>query len=91
MTAFVVTLTYTHRIQGPSRADWFPPNSEERLPFHYEAGDIYEYCSEQHVELGRRNYGNVSGIYRCDIETHKCNTDCVGESVYVGFYTSGDK
>ena len=75
--------------QGPYRGDWFPPNSQERLPFRSDAGDIYEYRKEMCVELRRRYDGNVSGIYRCDIQTRKCHTDGNRQSVYVGLYASG--
>ena len=80
--------------QGPHRGDWFPPVSEQRLPFSTAASaDIYEVRGAQRVDLRRRNNTNMpSGIYRCDIATNAVNDDnniTVRESVYVGLYATG--
>ena len=74
-------------VQGVDRGDWFFPNGE-RLQFNGDPGDIYETRDDQRVDLRRRNNGDTSGIYRCDIETNTVNDD-VRESVYVGLYASG--
>ena len=78
---------------GPHRGDWFAPDSDTRLPFHREAGDIYEDRQVQVVHLRRRNNANgPSGIYRCVIATlavHNDSDQSVGGIVYVGLYGSG--
>ena len=71
--------------QGDDRGDWYFPNGN-RLPFN---GDIYEHRDAQRVDLRRRNNGDTSGIYRCDIETNAVNDDDGRETVYVGLYASG--
>jgi len=55
--------------QGADRGDWYFPNGD-RLQF---SGDIYEQRGAQRVDLHRRNNGDTSGIYRCDIETTYMN------------------
>ena len=78
---------------GIHRGDWNPPDSEMRLPFSGESGDIYEVYEAQRVDLHRRNNADMpSGIYRCDIPTNAVHNDSdisVRESVYVGLYASG--
>ena len=75
--------------QGADRGDWYFPNGD-RLPFSG-GGDIYERRVAQQVYLHRRNNGDTSGIYRCDIETSVINDDDGQETVYVGLYASGGK
>ena len=73
--------------QGPHRGDWYFPNGD-RLQFSSSSDDIYEQRLAQRVDLRRRNNGDTSGIYRCDIETMAVNDDG-RETVYVGLYASG--
>ena len=78
--------------QGPvHRGDWFPPGSEERLPFS--SADVYQVYGAQRVILRHRNNADMpSGIYRCDIPTvavHDDSDNSLRESVYVGLYASG--
>ena len=73
--------------QGLDRGDWYFP-SGDRLPF-LGSGDIYEHRDAQRVDLRRRNNGDTSGIYRCDIETIAVNDEDGRETVYVGLYASG--
>ena len=86
--------TCCRNVEGTHRGNWFPPDSELRLPFSsYTGADIYELRGPQQVSLYRRNDANMSsGIYRCDIATNAVHDDddtTVGESVYVGLYASG--
>ena len=79
--------------QGPDRGDWYFPNGS-RLRFNGDPGDIYEHRTAQRVELHRRNNGDTSGIYRCDIETNAVHSDdssdtTTRETVYAGLYASG--
>ena len=78
---------------GIHRGDWFAPGSGTRLPFVSEGVDIFEDRQDQVVHLRRRNNANGrSGIYRCVIATNAVHDDSdqsVGETVYVGLYTSG--
>ena len=73
--------------EGADRGDWYFPDGN-RLQF---SGDIYEQREAQQVDLRRRNNGDTSGIYRCDIETNAVNDDDGRETVYVGLYASGGK
>ena len=80
--------------QGAHRGDWFPPVSEQRLPFLIDtSADIYEVRGAQRVDLRRRNNANMpSGMYCCHIATNTVNDDndtSVRESVYVGLYATG--
>ena len=80
--------------QGIHRGDWYPPDSEQRLPFMTDASaDIYEARGAQRIDLHRRNNADMpSGIYRCCIATEAVHDDfdiSVRESVYVGLYASG--
>ena len=79
--------------QGIHRGTWFAPGSDRRLPFSGDVGDIYESRRPQVVHLQRTNNATgPSGIYRCVIATtniHDDNDQSVGETVYVGLYTSG--
>ena len=70
--------------QGLDRGDWYFPNGD-RLQF---SGDIYEHRGAQRVYLHRRNNGDSSGVYRCDIETDAVNDEDGRETVYVGLYAS---
>ena len=78
---------------GIHRGDWFAPDSDTRLPFSGEGGDIYEDRQAEVVHLRRSNNANgPSGIYRCVIATNSVHDDSdpsVGEIVYVGLYASG--
>ena len=78
---------------GVHRGDWFAPGSDTRLPWHSEPGDIYEDRQYQVVHIRRRNNPiGPTGIYRCVISTnavHNDSDESVGETVYVGLYTSG--
>ena len=73
--------------QGDDRGDWYFPNGS-RLQFS-DGGDIYEQRDAQRVDLCRRNNGDTSGIYRCDIETNAVNDEDGHETVYAGLYASG--
>ena len=79
--------------QGLHRGDWFAPDSDTRLPFPGEGGDIYEDRQDQVVHLLRSSNANgPSGIYRCVVATlavHDDSDPSVGETVYVGLYDSG--
>ena len=82
--------------QGPHRGDWFAPGNDTRLPFRSENGaeaNIYEDRQAQVVHIRRRNNPTgPSGIYRCVIATNAVHDDSdqsVGETVYVGLYSSG--
>ena len=78
---------------GPHRGDWFAPDSDTRLPWYSEPGDIYEDRQDMVVHIRRRNNPTgPSGIYRCVIATNSVHNDSdtsVGEIVYVGLYASG--
>ena len=74
--------------QGPDRGDWYFPNGS-RLQFVADPGDIYLFRGAQRVDLRRRNNGDTSGIYRCDIETNAVNDEDGRETMYVGLYASG--
>ena len=74
--------------QGENRGDWYFPNGD-RLRFSNGPDDIYETRDAQRVDLRRRNNGDTSGIYRCDIETNAVNYEDGRETVYVGLYASG--
>ena len=74
--------------QGADRGDWYFPNGD-RLQFSNGPDDIYEHRDAQRVDLRRRNNGDTSGIYRCDIETDAVNDAAGNETVYVGLYASG--
>ena len=76
--------------QGAARGDWYFPNGN-RLQF---SSDIYEKRVAQRIDLHRRNNGDTSGIYRCDIETNAVHSNddsdnTTRETVYVGLYASG--
>ena len=72
---------------GGDFGDWYFPDGN-RLPFS-DGGDIYERRAVQRVDLRRRNNGDTSGIYRCDIETNAVNDEDGRETVYAGLYASG--
>ena len=76
--------------QGADRGDWYFP-SGGRLQFSGSTDDIYESRIAQRVDLRRRNNGDMSGIYRCDIETNAVHSDDSTErdTVYVGMYVTG--
>ena len=81
--------TCCHGDVGPDRGDWYFPNMS-RLQF---LGNIHQRRRHLHVQLRRKNGGNTSGIYRCDIETIAVHSDehdvTTRETVYVGLYSSG--
>ena len=82
-----------NRTQGINRGDWYFPNGS-RLQFNGDRGDIFEQRVAERVDLRRRNDGDTSGIYRCDIETnhnhiHNASDNTTRETVYVGLYASG--
>ena len=76
--------------EGAHRGDWYNPNGA-RLGFSSSPDDIYEHRIAHRVELHRRNNGDTSGIYRCDIETSAVNSpdNTARETVYVGLYVTG--
>ena len=81
--------------EGADRGDWYFPNGDT-LDFSGDPGDIYEARVAQRVDLRRRNNGDTSGIYRCDIETNAVHSDdsddiTTRETVYVGLYATGGK
>ena len=80
--------------QGLHRGDWSTPDSEQRLPFSTQGGDIYEVRGYRRVDIRHRNNADMpSGIYHCHIPTNAVHDDndiiSVRESVYVGLYASG--
>ena len=96
MTVYSVTLTWNHVVMPITvaihRGNWIPPDSEVRLPFVSESGDIVERREHKRVDLRRNNADMPSGIYRCNIPTeavHDDNKTSLGESVYMGLYASG--
>ena len=74
----------------PDRGDWFFPNGT-RLGFNVPGVDIYEVRELQRVDVRRRNKHDISGIYRCDIETNAVHNESGRETVYAGLYASGGK
>ena len=81
--------------QGSDRGDWYFP-SGDRLQFSSSADNIYEFRAAQRVDINRRNNGDTSGIYRCDIETNAVHSDDMDdtttrETVYAGIYATGGK
>ena len=77
---------------GIHRGNWSAPGSGTRLPWPREEGGIYMDRQLQVLHLARRNNANgPSGIYRCVIPTNAVHDEVdgyVGETVYVGLYTS---
>ena len=73
---------------GADRGDWYFPNGDS-LGFSNGPDDIYKHRGAQRVDLRRRNNGDTSGIYRCDIETNAVNDEDGRETVYMGLYASG--
>ena len=82
--------TCCNRDQGADRGDWYFPNGT-RLGFNAPGVDIYEVRQLQRVDVRRRNNHDISGIYRCDIETNAVNHEDGRETVYAGLYASGGK
>ena len=80
--------------QGIGRGDWFFPNGT-RLKFIDNNCGIFEARHAQQVNLHRCN-NNISGIYRCTIETNAVHIKNISdttilETVYVGLYhTQGE-
>ena len=72
--------------QGPHRGDWYFPNGD-RLPFPG-GGAIVESRQAQRVDLHRNSGTELTGIYRCDIETDIVHDNGMREIIYVGLYTS---
>ena len=85
--------TCCNETQGADRGDWYFPNGT-RLQFNGDGADIYEFRNDRQVDLRRRNNGDVSGIYRCTVETNAVRSDnepdpTTRETVYAGLYASG--
>ena len=54
--------------QGIYRGDWFFPNGTQlKFNLSYNGGNIYQAREAERLFLLRRNNGNVSGIYHCNI------------------------
>ena len=79
--------TCCNKTHGAHRGDWYFPNGTQ-LFFHGDTPDMYEFRSAQQVDLRGRN-NDVSGIYRCTIETNAVHNDSGRETVYAGLYASG--
>ena len=75
--------------QGTHRGDWFFPNGT-RLNHSHNGGDIYEARGAQRVSLLRRNNGNVSGIYHCNIIIGTGTVPIRG-IIYIGLYDDRGK
>ena len=75
---------------GPDRGDWYFSNGT-RLGFNLPGIDIYEVRVLQRVDVRRRNNLDISGIYRCTIETNAVHNESGRETVYAGLYASGGK
>ena len=76
---------------GIHRGDWHYPNGT-RLPFPSSQGVLYMDRKSEHVDLYHGGNGPTSGMYHCTIATNAVHDDSdqsLGESVYVGLYTSG--
>ena len=76
---------------GIHRGGWHYPNGT-RLPLYISRGVLYMHRQSQFVDLYRGGNGPTSGIYYCTIATNAVHDDkkqSLGESVYVGLYTSG--
>ena len=82
--------TCCSRDQGPDRGDWYFSNGT-RLGFNLAGIDIYQVRELQRVDVRRRNNLDISGLYRCDIETNAVNDEDGRETVYAGLYASGGK
>ena len=85
--------TCCNRTQGADRGDWYFPNGT-RLQFNGDGHDIYEFRYDQQVDLRRRNNADISGIYRCTVETNAVHSNnesdtTTRETVYAGLYASG--
>ena len=78
--------------QGLNHGDWYFPDGE-RLMIFPGVSDIYESRGDQRVDVHRNNNAfSPSGIYRCVIPTVDVHSDTdlsVGDTVYVGLYSSG--
>ena len=86
-------LTCCNETQGADRGDWYFPNGT-RLQFNGDGADIYEFRNDRQVDLRRRNNADISGIYRCTVETNAVRSDnerdtTTREAVYAGLYASG--
>ena len=77
--------------QGDHRGQWYFPDGQ----FVYNDTDIYKVDRPMRVDLRRGNSANSpTGIYHCKIPTnavHDIADISVGESFYVGLYTSEGK
>ena len=85
--------TCCNHTQGADRGDWYFPNGT-RLQFKGDGHDIYEFRYDQQVDLRRRNNADISGIYRCTVETNAVHSNnesdtTTRETVYAGLYASG--
>ena len=79
-------LTCCRSTQGAHRGDWYFP-SGDRLPFP-DGSAIVESRQAQRIDLRRNGGTGPIGIYRCDIETEAVHDNGIGETVYMGLYTS---
>ena len=48
--------------EGQHRGDWYPPDSETRLPFSDPSRHIFEQRSDREVEIRRRDIDGVSAV-----------------------------
>ena len=79
-------------IEGPHRGDWYLPNGM-RLNFVHRVSMARRFrivalrydCNQP---LDYKWNGDISGIYRCDIETLAFHNNSRKETLYVGLYTS---
>ena len=78
--------------QGPDRGDWYFPNGT-KLPLSGNVrmgrGDkvaVLEYNGQNTLQIEEND---ISGIYRCKIETMESQNKIGREILYVGLYTSG--
>ena len=82
-------ITCCHTLVGPDRGDWYFPNGE-RLKFSSDTGNgAFEVRSKQRVGVYRRGSQEISGLYRCEIETNAVNNQSGNETLYAGLYTNG--
>ena len=84
-------MTCCTRNDGGHRGDWYFPNGT-RLPFIFDACDIYELRFNRSVNVGYTNQNtSTTGIYRCGIPTVAVHgdTNIIRDTVYVGLYLNG--
>ena len=81
-------VTCCRSINGIHRGDWFPPGSDNRLPFPAQREFVFENREAQRVDIRRRNSTSPTGLYRCDIHVREeVGEEPARKSVYVGLYT----